>query len=284
MKTIAILGSQASFHEIAAQHYYKEPINIISCKTPESVLEEIRNNPNCSSGILAIENTIAGLIPNHYNSLQQSNIKIHGEILLNVQHHLVALPGTYVHDIWEVKTHPMAIKQCTNYLSRVHPSTRLVECSDTASAAKEIATKKLEGVAAIASELACNYYGLEIIAPNIQNNKTNYTRFFVLSKSRQEQKQQHNKATMTFRLSHQIGSLTKVLLQLQEFEINLSKLHSFPLTTTSEEYEFIIDLEFSDLNLFQELLIQLRQTTKGLQVLGTYKKDHLSSSLALTKN
>ena len=286
MKTIAILGSQASFHEIAARHYYKEPIKIINCKSPTEVVEQVKTNPDCKGGILAVENTIAGLVTNHYNSLQQLELKIHGERLLNIQHHLVALSGTYIHNVWEVRTHPMAIKQCSNYLARVHPATRLLECSDTASAAKEIATKKLEGVAAIASELASNYYGLEILASNIQNEKNNYTRFLILSKFEQEEElqQQHNKATITFRLNHEIGSLSKVLLQLEQSNINLSKLHSFPLKTASDEYEFIIDLEFNALDLFQKLLIQLRKTTKELQVLGTYKKADLSPSLALRKN
>ncbi|WP_052594502.1 prephenate dehydratase [Aureispira sp. CCB-QB1] len=272
MKTIAILGTAASFHEIAAKHYYQESIKIIPCKTPKEVLQEVKQNPNCEGGILAIENTIAGSVTNHYNSLQDLDICIRGELLLNIQHHLVALPKTSIYDIWEIRTHPMAIKQCSNYLARIHPATRLLACSDTASAAKEISQQHLKGVAAIASSLASSYYGLEILASNIQNNKNNYTRFFILSKSKQGEQKEHNKATIIFRLDQKAERLSSVLLQLQALKINLSKLHSFPLGTISNTYEFIADLEFNNFSCFQKSLMQLEKVTLDYSVLGTYQK------------
>lgn len=284
MKTIAILGSAASFHEIAAQHYFNAPTNVISCTSPQEVLHQIKNNPNCDGGILAVENTLAGLVTKHYNSLQQAGIKICGELMLKIQHQLVALPGTYLHDIWEIRTHPMAIKQCGNYLNRIHPSTRLLEWSDTASAAREIASNNLEGVAAIASELAAKKYNLEIIAPNIHNNQHNYTRFLILSKIGQSVQVQHNKATLTFRLNHRIGSLSKVLLCLEAAKINLTKLHSFPLLEQSGDYEFIADIEFDNLQTFEQLQAQLPKITKAFQILGTYQKAPLSSLLEPIKN
>ena len=284
MKKIAILGNRASFHELAAQTYYKQPLDFICCPSPEAVIQQIQNNPNCDGGILAVENSLAGLVPKHYESLQTAGIHISGELILKIQHHLLALPNTYLHNIEEIRTHPMAIKQCDNFLQHIHPSTRLCTWSDTASAAKTIATEQLENVAAIGSALAAELYKLDIIAENIQNNQHNYTRFLVLTNKTITQPVQQNKATITFELAHHVGSLSRVLQLLEQAEINLTKLHSFPIKAQTNRYRFLVDLEFKQLKHFKRVQQALEKITNHLTILGTYQKDHQSNLLATINN
>lgn len=284
MKKIAILGNRASFHELAAQTYYKEALDFICCSSPEAVIQQIQTNPACDGGILAVENSLAGLVPDHYESLQASGINISGELILKIQHHLLALPNTYIHDIEEIRTHLMAIKQCSNFLQHIHPATRLCSWSDTASAAKTIATQQLENVAAIGSSLAAELYNLEIVADNIQNNQHNYTRFLVLTNKTISQPVQQNKATITFELAHHVGSLSKVLQLLEQVEINLTKLHSFPIKEHPNRYRFLVDLEFKQLRHFKRVQHALKEMTNYLTVLGTYQKDHQSNLLATINN
>ena len=128
----------------------------------------------------AIENTIAGsLLPNH-ELLRRSTLTVIGEYKLRISHVLAALPGQQIADIREVHSHPIALMQCGEYL-KARPAMKVVERDDTAGSAREIASQRLAGTAAICGAEAAELYGLEILERGIETNKHNFTRFLVLA-------------------------------------------------------------------------------------------------------
>ncbi len=139
-----------------------------------------RNKKESDGGVMAIENSIAGSILPNYNLLQKSNLKIVGEIYLQIRQNLLVNPGVKLEDIREVHSHTMALQQCYDFLDK--HKWKLVETDDTALSAKHIHQHKSKHIAAIASKLAAELYELEMIAPNIHTMKNNYTRFLMLQR------------------------------------------------------------------------------------------------------
>jgi prephenate dehydratase len=260
VKRIVIQGGYGAFHEIAAMHYFEnQEIEILPRNTFKDVVLSLKKN-NVDYGIMAIENSIAGSILPNYNLLRESDMRIVGEIYLRIKQNLVALPGQTIEDIREVYSHPMAILQCQSFFDR-YQNIRLVESMDTALSAKELKDKRLKGVGAI-------------IAEGIETNKMNYTRFLILGENNHNNilKDGFNKASVCFALAHQIGCLSKVLSILSYYNINLTKIQSMPIIGKDWEYQFHVDLEFSDLNLYRQSLTAIGPFTSDLGILGEYMK------------
>jgi len=267
---IAIQGFEGCFHQIAAQGYYGKDITIECCASFAELIKKVKTQV-ADAGVMAIENSIAGSILPNYTLLKNSNLHVIGEIYLHIRQHLMALPGTALEDVREVHSHHMALLQCTDFLDK-YPQMKLVETEDTALSAKHVATKKLKTTAAIAGKLAAEIYGLDIIAPNIHTIKNNYTRFLVISPNGVEPAEDSNKASVYFQTSHESGTLAKVLTQVANAGINLSKLQSFPMPTKEWNYYFHADFEFEDLATFQKGISKITPLTEHLKVLGIYKK------------
>ena len=176
---VAIQGVEGCFHQIAANNYFNKTVDVLCCESFPKLVTEVQANTNCTVGIMAIENSIAGSIMQNYNLLQQAGLYITGETYSPIVQNLIALTGTKLQDITEVYSHPMAIYQCYDFLNSL-PNVKLVEKDDTAGSVKEIKEKNLQGKAAIASSLAAEIYGMEILAPSIETNKKNYTRFLII--------------------------------------------------------------------------------------------------------
>ncbi|HKB44224.1 MAG TPA: prephenate dehydratase domain-containing protein, partial [Chitinophagaceae bacterium] len=174
----AIQGYEGSFHQVAAQQFFGKNVEVIPCSTFREVVIIAGNKKESDGGIMAIENSIAGSILPNYNLLQKSNLKIIGEIYLQIKQNLLVNPGVKLEDIREVHSHPMAIQQCLEYLDK--HNWKLIETDDTALSAKHVHQHKSKHIAAIASKLAAELFNLDMIAPNIHTLKNNYTRFLVL--------------------------------------------------------------------------------------------------------
>jgi len=153
-----------------------------------------------------------------------------------------------------------------------HPGITLIETEDTAGSAREISVKKLKGVAAIASTVAAEIYGLEIIAEGIETYRENYTRFLIIG-SRSKGLRNGNKASVCFSLNHKPGSLANVLVKLAELNINLSKIQSVPRLNGGWEYMFYLDLEIPETATMELIHGVLGDDTTDLEILGIYKKD-----------
>ncbi len=272
-KRIAIQGGYGAFHEIAAYKYFEDAnIEIVPRNTFKDLFKALKEG-KVDYGITAIENSLAGSILPNYSLLLESNMKVIGEIYLRIKQNLVALPGQQLKDIKEVYSHPMAILQCQVFFDD-YPQIRLIDSIDTALSAKNIYENKLTGIGAIASDLAADMYHLEIIAEGIETHKNNYTRFLIL----EDKNGGHfkdptvNKASLTFALAHKIGSLSKILSLLSFYDINLSKIQSMPIIGRDWEYQFYIDVEFENYEIYRQSVKAVEPFTSNICILGEYHK------------
>jgi len=267
---IAVQGEKGCFHEVAARQYFSNnSIDIVPCTTFDLTLMAVKDNL-ADYAIMAIENARSGSILSNYTLIRESGMKILGEHNLRVRQNLMALPGQNIMAIREIRSHPIALSQCSTYLSRLRGVT-LIECDDTAGSAKYIKENQLTGVAAIAPSIAAEIYGLEIIAPGIETYKKNYTRFLVLGNEKEARKD-GNKVSISFQTGHKPGSLAAVLVRLAELDINLSKIQSVPRLNGEWEYMFYADLELKpdhDIELIKNVL---ENYALNLEVLGIYNK------------
>src|SRR4030043_107963 len=267
---IAIQGEQGSFHEVAARHYFSgETFDIVPCTTFDLTLMAVKENL-ADFAMMAIENARSGSILSNYTLIRESGMKILGEHNLRVKQNLMALPGQTIMAIREIRSHPIALSQCSTYLSHLRGVT-LIESDDTAGSAKLISENNLFNVATIASTKAAEIYGLEIIEHGIETYKKNYTRFLVLGDKKDANKDA-NKESICFSTGHKPGSLAAVLVRLAELDINLSKIQSVPRLNGEWEYMFYLDLELKpdhDIDLIKNVL---ENYTTNLEVLGIYNK------------
>src|SRR6187431_2861439 len=179
---VAIQGITASFHEVAALTYFEQPIETVECLSFHSLCEALKHN-KADYAVMAIENSIAGSILPNYFLLQEYHFSIMGELYLPIHMHLLALPGIQLKDIRSIESHPMAIRQCTEFLYTLN-GVEIRESDDTALSAKRVKELKLKNTAAIANEQAAKKYGLQILEKRIETHKKNFTRFLILSKRR----------------------------------------------------------------------------------------------------
>ena len=275
MKRVTIQGEPGCFHEAAARQYFEgEEIETIPCETFSSMFETLSNDATLI-GTLAIENTIAGSLLQNHELLRKSNLSIVGEYKMHISHVLAALPGQSITKISEVRSHPMALLQCEQFL-RQHQHLKIVEQNDTAGSAQEIAEKNLYGVGAICGEYAAKLYGLEILEENIQTNKRNSTRFLILADPLEApyliKNDKINKASLVFTLPHTQGSLSKILTIFSFYDINLSKIQSLPIIGREWEYRFYVNLTFNDYTRYRQSIDAVRPLINEFKILGEYNE------------
>ena len=275
IQKVSIQGFEGCFHQEAARKFFGKSIEVICCATFKEVIDIAQNHNESKGGVMAIENSIAGSILPNYNLLQKSKLAVVGEVYLQINQHLMVNPGVELSDIREVHSHPMAIQQCFGFLDK--HNWKLVEKEDTALSAKQVHQHHSKHVAAIASKLAAEIYGLTIIAPNIHTLKNNYTRFLILqTEGSVLASKDANKASINFHTDHSKGSLAKVLTKIADAGINLSKLQSFPIPGSDFKYSFHADLEFDNTNHFYKLIKNIESITQAIKIYGVYKNGNLS--------
>lgn len=274
-KRIIIQGVNGCFHDAAARAYFTgEEIDVIPCETFIGMFDRLKSDSSLL-GIMAIENTIAGSLLQNHELLRQSNMKIVGEYKMRISHVLCALPGQSVEELTEVNSHPMALMQCEQYLLR-HPNLKMVEKSDTAGSAQEIAEKRIQGHAAICGRYAAELYGLSVLEDGIETNKRNFTRFLVLADPIAEQeltgeRSAIDKASLVFTLPHTQGSLAKILTIFSFYDINLSKIQSIPIIGREWEYRFFINLTFDDYLRYRQSIEAVKPLISDFKILGEYR-------------
>lgn len=275
MKKVAIQGTLGSFHDIAAHNYFEgEEIELLCCSTFEEVFASIKTD-NRTIGLVAIENTIAGSLLQNNELLRESGTQIIGEHKLRISHCFVCLPEEDWEDIVEVNSHPIALMQCREFLSK-HPHIKVVEGEDTALSAEIIRKNNLKGHAAICSRAAAERYGMKILQEGIETNKHNFTRFLVVADPWQIDelhRSSHdtiNKANIVFTLPHTEGSLSQVLSILSFYRVNLTKIQSLPIIGREWEYQFYVDIVFDDILRYKQAIAAIAPLTKQLKILGEY--------------
>ena len=272
---VAIQGVAGCFHDEAAHEYFKgQDITTVPCETFHEMMDVLRGDASML-GIMAIENTIAGSLLQNHELLRQSNHRVIGEFRKYISHSLVALPGQTIDDIVEVNSHPMALRQCEQFLLR-HPRMKLVETNDTAGSAEMIANNNLMGHAAVCGKYAGELYGLNILAEDIQTNKRNFTRFLIIADPDTAPEftrgSKPNKASIEFTLPHNQGSLSAVLTIFSFYGMNLTKIQSLPIIGREWEYRFYIDLTYNDYTRYRQSIDAVRPLINDFKILGEYEE------------
>ena len=266
---IAIQGILGSYHHQAAAEFFKsEHMDLMELDSFSKVAQSIHNLES-DYGIMAIENSIAGTLLPNYGLITKYDLKISGEIYLPIHHQFMAHPDSDLKTITEIRSHPMALLQCDTFLER-NKHLKVMTSADTASAAKEIAEKGLPNIAAIASRMSAEIYGLKILENDVQNIYKNSTRFFVLQKNTLTSSD-FNKVSLKFSTSHERGALASILNEISDLNLNMKKIQSVPIVDEPWQYAFHIDLELSHPTELEILLGKIRSKTTRIEVLGKYK-------------
>jgi prephenate dehydratase len=266
---VAIQGIATSFHEIAAFTYFENQIETVECLSFHQLCESLRSGES-DYAVMAIENSIAGSILPNYFLLQSYHFSIIGELYLPIHMHLLTLPGVKIEDIKCIESHPMAIRQCTEFIHSLN-GVEIRESDDTALSAKRVHELKLSDTAAIANEFAAKKYGLQILERRIETHKKNFTRFLVLTK-KADGVIESNKASLCFEVANEVGSLADALMTFKNYSINLTKIQSIPIIGKPSEYSIHIDVEWTQRKSYDEAIRQVLRQVRNLNILGEYKK------------
>lgn len=269
-KRVAIQGIRASFHEEAAFKFFGTDIETIECESFKKTCEVLKNK-QADYVVMAIENSIAGSLLPNYSLLREYNFSIVGEVYLAIQLHLMALPGVKFEDIKYVQSHPIAIRQCSDFFDEF-PQLKVVESSDTAACAKKIREENLTDTAAIANNLAAKLYDLQIMERRIESNKKNFTRFLILANKPLETAE-INKASLSFQVGNAVGALAEVLNIFAENKINLSKIQSMPVLGKRNEYNFYVDIEWKNQANYDTAIRKVLKHTVNFTIMGEYLKN-----------
>ena len=268
---VSIQGFQGSFHEVAARQYFGQKPALLPCATFAAVVAHVVNG-SAQAGLMAMENSLAGSILPNYLLLERHAVQVTGEVYLPIHQHLLALPGVTLAQVQAVHSHPMALRQCGDFLDQ-HPHWKLVETDDTGHSAQLLAENRTPGVAVVAGAQAAAQFGLQILAPAIHDDPHNYTRFLVLERAETARPDPlADKASLYFCTPHAPGSLAAVLACVAAQGLNLSKLQSCPRPGQPWHYGFHADVEFEEIKQLEALLLDLQPVTEELRVLGAYRR------------
>jgi prephenate dehydratase len=267
---VAIQGITTSFHEVAAMTFFgPSQIETVECLSFHDLCESLDKGES-NYAVMAIENSIAGSILPNYFLLQSYHFSIIGELYLPIHMHLLTLPGVSREEIRCIESHPMAIRQCAEYIQSLK-GVEVRESDDTALSAKKVRDMKLRDTAAIANEFAAKKFGLQILEKRIETHKKNFTRFLVLSK-RSNGQAESNKASLSFEVAHEVGSLAETLMIFKNNNINLTKIQSIPIIGKPSEYSIHVDVEWKKRKSYDDAIHQILRQVKNLNILGEYKK------------
>lgn len=223
-------------------------------------------------GLVPVENSLEGSVPEVNRILLETRLKIVGEVLLPIHHSLLSLAGTGIREIRAVYSHPQALAQCRNFLSRQALEVRAFY--DTAGAARWLAAERPHDVGVIAGRLAAERYGLEIIKENVEDHPGNRTRFIVLSAQAGEDG--GNKHSIVFTTPHRAGALSRILSIFAEERINLTRVESMPVRNNPEQWAFLLDfLSPGDEARVTKVMERAREEAASFRDLGSYKEASL---------
>ena len=270
IKTVAIQGIKGSFHHIVSLQYFEKPVETIECMTFDRVVDSLITGES-DAAIMALENSIAGSILPNYALIDNNNLHIVGEHYLDIQHHLMALPGQTIEDINEVYSHPMALLQCKEFFKN-YPHIKLVEDKDTAEVAERIEKQQLKNIGAIASDMAAEIFKLDILARSIQTIKHNETRFAIVKRTNSEVPEEEiNKVSLKFEADHKRGSLATLLNVMSDCKLNLTKIQSMPIIEKPWKYAFFVDVTFETYADFKKAKSIMEIMAYNFKILGEYK-------------
>ena len=272
---VAYQGERGAFSETAAKRLLGAVPNAIPFRSFEEMFDSVRNG-DADCCVTPIENSLAGSIHRNYDLLLESELTILGETNLRVSHHLIAAPETSIDDVRRVYSHPVALAQCGRFL-RAHPEVEAVPVHDTAGAVRLVMERGVAGEAAIASDRAAEIYGAKVLAAAIEDNRQNFTRFFIAAPAHAgitpvaDGPARRWKTSLVLRIADKPGALFRALGAFALLDIDLSKIESRPIEGRPWEYAFYIDvIGKATEEPLSRALDNLKSMAEVVKILGSY--------------
>jgi prephenate dehydratase len=269
---IAFQGERGAFSEEAALKLLGADVVLVPCPTFDATFSAVRNQ--AADYVLApMENSLAGSVHRSFDLLVESGLHIVGEVIIPIVHNLIGLPGAALERIASVASHPVALAQCEQFFI-AHPRLKRIPAEDTAGSVREVMRAGDPTRGAIASKRAAELYGAVILQEHLEDDRENYTRFFLLAPSAAQPQEfpKADKISLVFQLAHEPGALHHALEPFARRNINMMKIESRPVHGRPWQYRFYLDLQAaaSDPE-FAAALAELAQQAVELKVLGSYK-------------
>jgi len=266
---VAFQGERGAYSESAVYTFFGASADVKPCRDLTEVFESV-DKQKVQFGVVPVENSLEGSVNQTYDLFLTHNLKVSGEIIIRISHCLIANPNTSLETVKTVYSHPQALAQCRSFLERL--GSELVPTYDTAGSVKMLKEKGLKDAAAVASEKAAEIYGMKVLAREIEDTPTNYTRFFVISKN-DSPITGRDKTSIIFAAAHTPGSLYHALGEFAKRGINLTKIESRPTRQKPWEYNFYLDFEGhrTEENCAAALKA-LEKSTLFIKILGSYPR------------
>lgn len=276
---IAFQGERGAFSEEASRRLVSPEIRVLPCARFEDVFRSLKEG-SATGAVIPIENTLAGSVHENYDHLQHFELPIVAETSVRIVHNLIARKGVKFSSIRRVYSHPVALNQCLNFFSE-NPQIERIPFYDTAGSVKMITEEGLADAGAIASSVAAGIYGAQILRRSIEDDRQNFTRFFLLRRpgdlrryrAHPEEHPAQWKTTLVFGLRNVPGVLFRALAAFALRDLDLAKIESRPLRGKPWEYIFYLDLmESADAPTARNALNHLRELADFVRVLGSYPR------------
>ena len=271
---IGFQGEIGAFSQQAARQLLGDEIEVRPFQKFEDVFRALEAR-STDAAVIPIENTLHGSVHENYDHLLHYNFRIVGETNVRIVHNLIAVPGVKFKDIKKVYSHPVALNQCLNFFAR-YPQIERTSFYDTAGSVRMLMQEKPLDSAAIASSVAAEIYGAHILKRSIEDDRQNFTRFFLLNGSKAllaaDQGSNVWKTSLVFTTGNIPGSLFRCLAVFALRDLSLTKIESRPLRGKPWEYLFYVDLlgRESD-TAVRKAIANLEETTQFVKVLGSYR-------------
>ena len=273
---IAFQGEPGAFSQQAIRQLLGDSVDPLPRQQFEEAFQTVKNKA-AAAAVSPIENTLHGSVHENYDHLLNFNFTIAAETNVRIVHNLIAPPGVSFKQIRRVYSHPVALNQCLKFFAR-NPQVERVPFYDTAGSVKMVMEKKLSDAGAIASSLAADIYSGRILRRSIEDDRSNFTRFFLLGEPAALRKLQvapsrsrEYKTSLVFTTRNIPGALFRAISAFALRDLNLTKIESRPLRGSPWEYLFYVDLvgRVEDENV-KRALGHLQETAEFLRVLGSY--------------
>lgn len=265
---IAIQGEPGSFSHEAAMNLVADAVIVPFALSADAFAAV--SNGSVEAAAIPIENSLAGSVSEHFDLLLTHDVVIERETLMRIRHNLIAVSGAKIGEIDRVFSHPVALAQCRRFLAE-HPRMEAYAFYDTAGSVKQLVELRDRHAAAIASEAAAHYYGAQILQAGIEDNPENFTRFFLVRRSREAVTDpRSNKISIAFSVENKPGSLVAALSDLSALGTNLTKIESRPVHGRPWEYIFYVDCQIHSQDEGTRALAALRTHCSMVKELGRY--------------
>ena len=272
-RTIAFQGQPGAYSDLACRRVFPA-MTTLPCAAFEDAFAAVREG-NAALGMIPIENSVAGRVADIHHLMPESGLFIIGEHFERVIHHLLGLPGATLDTIRTVRSHVHALSQCRNFV-RAHGLTPVV-AADTAGSAAEIKERGDKSIAAIASELAGQIYGLVSLAENIEDAEHNTTRFLIMSRdAKWASADVPAVTTFVFNVKNVPAALYKAMGGFATNGVNMTKLESYMVGGNFTATQFYADVEAHPDNRPLKLALEeLRFFSTEVKILGVYPAHEL---------